>query len=166
MICWLEPGCWPSQSPWGRLCPEVIGKARSVPGDHGWVWRNSSLQRGWCYPLISHRWFSQSFLCCLVTLLLKPLPRSRTLGLSYSMDMMSFLPACHPRLFWHSLPRGVLSHLNCLGGKDLPWVAHPSWHVAPECGISSSSCFLPCPGPASTENKTSVSKHLAPAYPH
>lgn len=105
LICWLEPGCWPSQSPWGRLCPEVMGKARrSVTGDRGWVWRNSSLQSGWCYPLISHRWFSQSFLCCLVTLLLKPLPRSCTLGLSYSMDMMSFPPACHPHLFWDSLP--------------------------------------------------------------
>lgn len=23
LMCWLEPGCWPSQSPWGRPCPEI-----------------------------------------------------------------------------------------------------------------------------------------------
>ena len=22
-MCWLEPGCGPSQSPWGHSCPEV-----------------------------------------------------------------------------------------------------------------------------------------------
>lgn len=29
LMCWLEPGCWPSQSPWGRRCPEL-------PDGGGW----------------------------------------------------------------------------------------------------------------------------------
>lgn len=76
-------------------------------------------ESGWCHPLISHRWFSPSFLWCPVTLLLKCLQVPCTFWPPYSLGMISTLPACH-------------LHLSGGGGKGLNmgWSFEGAWGVS------------------------------------